>query len=134
VDRHAGAAHGDAAKGIDQMIVLLVEDEFLIRCSLADRLREGGCVVIEAASAECAMRRLSILRPFAFSATPSMRHGIRCGAAAPPFLPMAVRTRPAKILARCIVEMAKLGERDQGRLRDAARAHLAEANNHRGRE
>lgn len=37
------------------MIVLLVEDEFLIRCSLADRLREEGCVVIEAASAEYAI-------------------------------------------------------------------------------
>ncbi len=39
-----------------------------------------------------------------------------------------------EILARCIVEMAKLGERDQGRLRAAALAHLAEANIRRGRE
>ncbi len=31
-----------------------------------------------------------------------------------------------EILAKCIVEMAKLGERDQRRLRDAALAHLAE--------
>ena len=33
-----------------------------------------------------------------------------------------------EILARCIIEMAKLGERDQRQLRDAARVHLAEAN------
>jgi hypothetical protein len=32
------------------------------------------------------------------------------------------------ILARCIIEVAKLGERDRRRLRDAALAHLAEAN------
>jgi hypothetical protein len=31
-----------------------------------------------------------------------------------------------EILARCIIEMAKLGERDQRKLRDAALAHLAE--------
>ena len=33
-----------------------------------------------------------------------------------------------EILARCIIEMAKLGERDRDKLRDAALAHLAEAN------
>jgi hypothetical protein len=33
-----------------------------------------------------------------------------------------------EILARCIIEVAKLGERDRRRLRDAALAHLAEAN------
>jgi hypothetical protein len=33
-----------------------------------------------------------------------------------------------EILARCIIEMAKLGERDQRKLRDAALAHLAKAN------
>ena len=33
-----------------------------------------------------------------------------------------------EILARCIIEMAKLVERDQRQLRDAARVHLAEAN------
>ncbi len=32
------------------------------------------------------------------------------------------------ILARCIIAMAKLGERDRNRLRDAALAHLAEEN------
>lgn len=33
-----------------------------------------------------------------------------------------------EILARCIIEMAKLGERDRPKLRNAALAHLAEAN------
>ena len=33
-----------------------------------------------------------------------------------------------ELLARCIIEMARIGERDQTRLRDAALAHLAEAN------
>jgi hypothetical protein len=33
-----------------------------------------------------------------------------------------------EILARCIIERAKLGERDPRRLRDAALIHLAEAN------
>jgi hypothetical protein len=36
--------------------------------------------------------------------------------------------RTRRILARCIIEVAKLGERDRHRLRDAALAHLAEAN------
>jgi hypothetical protein len=38
----------------------------------------------------------------------------------------------SEILARCIIELAKLGERDRHRLRDAALAHLAEANVRRG--
>jgi hypothetical protein len=33
-----------------------------------------------------------------------------------------------EILARCIIAVAKLGERDRDRLRDAALAHLAQAN------
>ena len=33
-----------------------------------------------------------------------------------------------EVLAKLIIEMAKLGERDQRRLRDAALAHLAEVN------
>ena len=37
-----------------------------------------------------------------------------------------------EILAKCIVEMAELGERDQRRLRDAALAHLAEVNLRKG--
>jgi hypothetical protein len=40
----------------------------------------------------------------------------------------------SEILARCIIELAKLGERDRRRLRDAALAHLAEANVRRGRD
>jgi hypothetical protein len=36
-------------------------------------------------------------------------------------------------LARCIIELAKLGERDHRRLRDAALTHLAEANIRRER-
>jgi hypothetical protein len=38
-----------------------------------------------------------------------------------------------EILARCIIEMAKLGERDQRKLRDAALAHLAEVIVRKGR-
>jgi hypothetical protein len=38
-----------------------------------------------------------------------------------------------EILARCIIEMAKLGERDRNKLRDAALAHLAEADIRRER-
>jgi hypothetical protein len=40
----------------------------------------------------------------------------------------------SEVLARCIIELAKLGERDHRRLRDAALAHLAEANVRRGRD
>jgi two-component system, response regulator PdtaR len=36
-------------------VVLIVEDEFLLRCQLADEFREGGFVVLEAATAEEAM-------------------------------------------------------------------------------
>ena len=38
-----------------------------------------------------------------------------------------------EILARCIIDMAKLGERDRNKLGDAALAHLAEANVRKGR-
>jgi len=34
------------------MVVLLVEDEALIRCAVAEYLREAGCAVIETASGE----------------------------------------------------------------------------------
>ena len=37
-----------------------------------------------------------------------------------------------KILAQCIIERAKRGERDQRRLRDAALIHLAEVNVRKG--
>jgi hypothetical protein len=40
----------------------------------------------------------------------------------------------SEILARCIIELAKLGERDRRRLRDAALDHLTEANVRRGRD
>jgi hypothetical protein len=40
----------------------------------------------------------------------------------------------SEMLIRCIIELAKLGERDRHRLRDAALAHLAEANVRRGRD
>ena len=50
------------------------------------------------------------------------------------FLTDETANHAREVLARCIVEMAKLGERDHGRLRDAALAHLAEANIRKGRE
>ena len=36
-------------------VVLVVEDELFLRCDLADCLREAGCVVLEAVSADRAM-------------------------------------------------------------------------------
>lgn len=39
-----------------------------------------------------------------------------------------------EILARCIIELAKLGERDRSTLRDAALAHFAEENIRNGRD
>jgi hypothetical protein len=39
-----------------------------------------------------------------------------------------------EILAQCIIERAKLGDRDQRRLRDAALVHLAEVNIRKARE
>ncbi len=36
-------------------VVLVVEDEFLLRCSIADSLREAGYTVIETASGEAAI-------------------------------------------------------------------------------
>ena len=39
-----------------------------------------------------------------------------------------------EILARCIIERAKLGERNRRRLRDAALIHLAELNLCKGRK
>jgi hypothetical protein len=40
----------------------------------------------------------------------------------------------SEILARRIIDLAKLGERDPRRLRDAALAHLTEANIRKGRD
>jgi CheY-like chemotaxis protein len=38
--------------GVSALVVLVVEDEFLVRCDIAERLRESGFVVIETASGE----------------------------------------------------------------------------------
>lgn len=40
------------ANGFHAAVVLVVEDEPLIRCGIADRLRETGYVVVETASGE----------------------------------------------------------------------------------
>ena len=41
-----------AANGAHALVVLVVEDEALIRCAVADYLREAGYAVIETASGE----------------------------------------------------------------------------------
>jgi CheY-like chemotaxis protein len=41
-----------AANGARAAVVLVVEDEALIRCAVADRLREAGYTVVETASGE----------------------------------------------------------------------------------
>ena len=40
------------ANGARTVVVLVVEDEFLIRCDIADRLRQSGYTVVETASGE----------------------------------------------------------------------------------
>jgi CheY-like chemotaxis protein len=40
---------------LGSLVVLIVEDEFFLRCNLADCLRDGGWVVMEAATADDAM-------------------------------------------------------------------------------
>ena len=40
------------ANGARAAVVLVVEDEFLIRCNIADHLRQAGYTVVEAASGE----------------------------------------------------------------------------------
>jgi CheY-like chemotaxis protein len=40
---------------LGSLVVLIVEDEFFVRCNLADCLRDGGWVVMEAATADDAM-------------------------------------------------------------------------------
>jgi DNA-binding NtrC family response regulator len=52
-----------AAKEIDQPVVLIVEDEFFVRCELADCAREAGLAVIEAASAKQAMAACHVETP-----------------------------------------------------------------------
>jgi CheY-like chemotaxis protein len=41
-----------AAYGAHAPVVLVVEDEFLVRCNIADCLRDAGYLVVEAASGE----------------------------------------------------------------------------------
>jgi CheY-like chemotaxis protein len=41
------------------LVVLIVEDEFFLRCNLADCLRDAGWVVMEAANADDAMAVLA---------------------------------------------------------------------------
>jgi CheY-like chemotaxis protein len=46
---------GARAKEIQPPVVLIVEDEVILRWQLADCFREAGCIVMEAASAKDAM-------------------------------------------------------------------------------
>jgi CheY-like chemotaxis protein len=41
-----------AANGGGPLVVLVVEDEFFVRCSVADGLRDAGYAVVEATSGE----------------------------------------------------------------------------------
>lgn len=40
------------ANGVHRAVILVVEDEYLIRCDIADHLREAGYTVVETASGE----------------------------------------------------------------------------------
>ena len=40
------------ANGVRAVVVLVVEDEYLIRCDIADHLRQAGYTVVETASGE----------------------------------------------------------------------------------
>ena len=46
---------GGQLKEIQPSVVVIVEDEFVIRCDLADCFREVGCTVMEAANADNAI-------------------------------------------------------------------------------
>ncbi len=46
---------GARAKHVQNPVVLIVEDEWLLRLNLADHFREAGCMVLEAATADHAM-------------------------------------------------------------------------------
>jgi hypothetical protein len=50
-------------KKIDQRVVLIVENEFFVRCARADCAREAGLGVIEAASAKQAMAACHVETP-----------------------------------------------------------------------
>jgi CheY-like chemotaxis protein len=41
-----------AVKGAQALVILVVEDEFLVRCNVADCLRDAGYLVVEADSGE----------------------------------------------------------------------------------
>ena len=51
------------ANGSYELVVLVVEDEFLIRDSIVDYLRHAGCLVLEAQSGEQALAMLRADRP-----------------------------------------------------------------------
>lgn len=44
-----------SSNGVNAIVVLVVEDEFLVRIGIADCLREGGYVVVETPSGEEAL-------------------------------------------------------------------------------
>jgi CheY-like chemotaxis protein len=44
-----------SANGFASLVVLVVEDEFLIRCAIVQYLRDAGCTVLEACSADQAL-------------------------------------------------------------------------------
>ena len=41
-----------AANGVRALVVLVVEDDFFVRCDIADCLREAGYTVVETESGE----------------------------------------------------------------------------------
>jgi CheY-like chemotaxis protein len=49
------SANGFKSPGSKSPVVLVVEDEFLLRCALVEYLRDHGCVVLEARTAEQAV-------------------------------------------------------------------------------
>lgn len=75
----AESTHHYAARA-DPYVVLLVEDEFLIRCDLADELRLLGCQVIEAGNADEAIEVLRSTARIEVVVTdvrmPGMRDGV----------------------------------------------------------
>jgi CheY-like chemotaxis protein len=50
-----GPGGPNIANGADTLVVLVVEDEFLVRSSVAEYLHEQGCVVLEAESGDHAI-------------------------------------------------------------------------------
>jgi CheY-like chemotaxis protein len=68
-----------------QPVILIVEDEFLIRMDAADMIRSGGFVVIEATDADQAIeileRRLDITVVFTDVHMPGSMDGLKLAAA-----------------------------------------------------